>query len=191
MLSKDLQPSQESQAQNSLPKLGNPEALIEAWLELSNTRVSQNCEPEIACFTQARNFLEKLSSEYSGSQVLVYSSIPEADALNRWEVAGLGNCFMRIAGPERGDFRAYLRTALQNGYDRTPILVVGTSNTAMRAAQDVGARFYPIVPGFEDSSWEELSSDAFPAFIEGSLAFLQGSSHDFLGMLGGLSEQDA
>lgn len=188
MLSKDPQPIQEIHAEDSSQRPRSPRALIEEWLELSNSLLSQGEGSLAECFPRARSFLESLSSLYPESQVLVYSAIPEAHALNRWEVAGLGNCFMRIAGPERGDFRAYLRTALQNGYDRLPILVVGTSNTAMRAAQDVGARFYPIIPGFEDSSWEELSLEVFPAFVQGRLAFLQGNAYDFLGMLNGFSD---
>ena len=88
-------------------------------------------------------------------------------ALNAWEMAGLGGCFLRIAGSERGDFASYLRSALKNGYETCPMLIIGTTGKAWQAAQSVGSRFYPIMPENEEESWRLFSEEYFPAFLHG------------------------
>jgi len=104
-------------------------------------------------------------------------------ALNQWEMAGLGDCFLRIAGAERGDFAGYLRTALKNGYDSDPILVVGTTSIAWQAAQAVGARFYPVMPEKEEESWTYLENGFFPAFMRGEASLVERDSRDFMRMM--------
>ena len=96
---------------------------------------------------------------------------------------GIGESFLRIAGAERGDFAAYLRTALKNGYDADPILVIGTTGMAWQAAQSVGARFFPILPGAEEQSWQNLSEVFFPAFMRGESAFIDRDSRSFMRMM--------
>jgi len=164
----------------SSPK-GSPERLILDWISMSDSLLDEEgYAPE---FPTASNFLKTLKSLAPGAQILVYSSLPEAVALNQWEMAGLGDCFLRIAGAERGDFAGYLRTALKNGYDSDPILVVGTTSIAWQAAQAVGARFYPVMPEKEEESWAYLENDFFPAFMRGEASLVERDSRDFMRMM--------
>ncbi|MHB9151065.1 MAG: hypothetical protein ACYC2S_00295 [Spirochaetales bacterium] len=160
---------------------GSPERLILDWMSMSNALLdAEGYPPE---FGSAREFLRDLKTLAPRAELLVHSSLPEAVALNQWEMAGLGDSFLRIAGAERGNFAAYLRTALKNGYDADPILVIGTTGTAWQAAQSVGARFFPIVPGAEEQSWQNLSEVFFPAFMRGESAFIDRDSRSFMRMM--------
>lgn len=159
-------------------KEGSPECLIMEWMRTSDSLLSE-LEPA-PLFSEAAAFLAGLSPE---TEVLVHSSLSEAAALNRWETAGLGSSFLRLAGSERGSFPDYLRAALKNGYDFCPILVVGTTASAWQAAQNVGARFFPILPGAEAEAWKELSGEYFPALLKGRTALASRGAQDFMRML--------
>lgn len=160
---------------------GSPERLILDWISMSEALLrDEGYAPD---FSEAHGFLKLARHIAPGAEVLAYSTLPEAVALNQWEVAGLGDCFLRIAGSERGDFSEYVRAALKNGYDRVPILVVGTSSMALMAAQTVGARFFPIIPFKEEESWSFLAEQFFPAFMRGEASLLDRDSRDFTRMM--------
>jgi len=160
---------------------GSPERLILDWIAMSEALLEE--EGYAPGFPSARSFLETVKIIAPGSEILVYSSLPEAVALNQWEMAGLGDCFLRIAGAERGDFAGYLRNALKNGYDSGPILVIGTTGLAWQAAQSVGARFYPVMPGAEEESWKYLAEEFFPAFMRGEASLVERDSRAFMRMM--------
>jgi hypothetical protein len=40
----------------------------------------------------------------------------------------------------------------------------------MKAARTVGARFYPISPGYEEESWERLRQEGLDRFFSGEYA---------------------
>ena len=160
---------------------GGPERLILDWMTMSSSLLEE--EGYAPAFSAALAFLKGAKTAAPGAEILVHSSLPEAAALNQWEVAGMGDCFLRIAGAERGDFAAYLRAALRNGYDRGPILVVGSTGASWQAAQSVGARFYAITPGDEDESWDYLAESFFPAFLRGETALAERDSTGFMRMM--------
>ena len=157
---------------------GSPECLLMEWMRTSDSLLAE-LEPA-PFFSGAAAFLASLPPE---TEVLVHSTLPESVALNRWETAGLGSRFLRLAGAERGSFSDYLRNALRNGYDSCPILVVGTTASAWQAAQNVGARFFPILPGAEAEAWKELAEEYFPALQRGGTALSSRGTQDFMKML--------
>ena len=159
-------------------KEGSPESLLMEWMRASDSLLA-GLEPA-PLFPEAAAFLASLPP---GTEVLVHSTLPEAVALNRWEMAGLGSSFLRLAGSERGSFSDYLRSALRNGYDSCPILVVGTTASAWQAAQNVGARFFPILPDAESEAWKELACEFFPTLLRGGTALSSRGSQDFMKML--------
>ena len=160
---------------------GSPERLILDWISMSDSLLRD--EGYAPRFPAARSFLKMTRTMAPGSEILAYSTLPEAVALNQWEMAEMSDCFLRIAGSERGDFSGYLRAALKNGYDKGPILVIGTTGLAWQAAQAVGARFYPIMPYSEEESWEYLSESFFPAFMQGESSLVDRDSRDFMRMM--------
>ncbi|NLX45524.1 MAG: hypothetical protein GXY71_06390 [Treponema sp.] len=160
---------------------GSPERLLLDWMTMAETLMEE--EGYAPCFENAKSFLTGLSLSASGVEVLVHSVLPENQALNEWEMAELGSSFSRIAGSERGDFASYLRSALKNGFEASPILVVGTTGRAWQAAQSVGSRFYPIVPDAEEESWRFFSEQYFPAFLRGETYRLSQDGNPFMSMM--------
>ncbi|HEY9054287.1 MAG TPA: hypothetical protein VIO60_05655 [Rectinemataceae bacterium] len=165
------------------------EALYSEWLRRCECREEEAGTPPLV--QGARAFLEDLPSIAPEADVLVYSSKPESLALNRWEVAGLGSSFTRLAGSERGSFSEYLYSALEHGYSRRPILVVGTSVSAWKAAQRAQARFYPLVRSERDSSWEVawsvFRSKHLPEYLHGRDGCSAWPMGEFLAMVSGES----
>lgn len=173
-------PAKDPLALAAAPK-GSPGRLILDWISMCDSLLEE--EGYAPCFSSASAFLKSARSVAPNIEILVHSSLPENSALNQWEMAGLGNSFLRIAGSERGDFSGYLRSALKNGYDAQPILVVGTTGSAWQAAQSVGARFYPIIPEAEEESWDFLMETYFPAFMCGEAFLVDRDSSAFMRMM--------
>ena len=48
--------------------------------------------------------------------------------------------------------------------------MVGDAPGDLKAAQAVGALFYPIDPGAEDASWQRFFEEALPRFFAGTYA---------------------
>jgi hypothetical protein len=48
------------------------------------------------------------------------------------------------------------------------MLMIGDAPGDMKAAEAVGARFYPISPGGEEESWDRLSAEALERFFSGT-----------------------
>lgn len=160
---------------------GSPERLILDWLSMASSLL--DVEIDAPCFPQAKQFFSLLRDAAPNVQVLAHSSVDEALALHEWEMAGLGDAFLRLAGRERGDFSSYLRQAMENGFDSVPLLVVGSTLRSWQAAQAVCARFYPILPGKEDASWEFLAEEYFPSFIRGEAGLLKRDVGEFMQMI--------
>lgn len=152
--------------------------LARDWLSMAEGLL-RDAGPSEA-FPEAREFLARLVAGSPRSDVLVHSRLPEALALHRWEMAGMGGCFGRIAGRERGDMTEYLRSALDSGYDVRPMLVIGSCRSSWVAAQASGARFYPIIPGKEGESWKALASGAFSMTPSGPAPLPRGDFAAFL-----------
>ena len=48
--------------------------------------------------------------------------------------------------------------------------MIGDAPGDRKAAEAVGALFYPIDPGFEEESWRRLHDEALPRFFGGTYA---------------------
>jgi hypothetical protein len=162
----------------SLNEKSNAERLVIDWLAMAEGLMEDMGNP--AHFAIAEDFLKNVKHMAPNANVLVYSTLPEANALNEWEMAGLGDCFLRIAGAERGDLSEYMRVALAAGFDTMPILMIGSTRYSWLAAQSAGARFFPIMPGREEESWKILAERFFPAFLRGDSFSAAIDTSDFI-----------
>ena len=160
---------------------GSPERLILSWIVDAERLVDALESPRH--FEAAGSFLHSVKDSAPNATALIHSSLQEAAALNMWEMAGLGDCFLRIAGSERGDFPGYVQMALANGYDQESVLVVGTTYSAWLAAQRAGTRLYPILPSQEEESWQFFKDVYFPAFLRGEAAFVDRDEREFVRMI--------
>ncbi len=141
------------------------EMMIIDWFSMAEGLIQEL--GRVPHFSTAEEFLRSAKYVAPRSEILVYSSLAEMSAMRMWQNAGLGECFYRIAGKERGRPGEYLRAALSAGFERSSIVAVGASAGMFRASQLAGIRFFPIAAGQEEESWKILAEQWFPAYLRG------------------------
>ena len=141
------------------------EMMIIDWFSMADGLIQEL--GRVPHFSTAEEFLRSAQYVAPRSEILVYSSLAEMSAMRMWQNAGLGECFYRIAGKERGRPGEYLRAALSAGFDRSSIVAIGSSASMFKASQLAGVRFFPIAAGQEEESWKILAEQWFPAYLRG------------------------
>jgi phosphoglycolate phosphatase-like HAD superfamily hydrolase len=75
-----------------------------------------------------------------------------------------------IAGQELGTKTEHIRFAAGGKYDPARMLMIGDAPGDLNAARKNNARFFPIVPGHEEASWERFHNEALERFFAGTFA---------------------
>jgi phosphoglycolate phosphatase-like HAD superfamily hydrolase len=153
--------------QHEVDRLGDPELeLVLQWSLAVNADIAGNME-EIPPFTGVGKSLEVMGAK---ADLLVVSQTPEEALVNEWALHGLTGHVRAIAGQELGTKAEHLKMAQGDRYPSGKILMIGDAPGDRKAAEAVGAHFYPINPGKEAASWERLYTEAFDKFLDGSFA---------------------
>lgn len=95
----------------------------------------------------------------------VISSASESSLREDWQKDNLCDYVSVIFGQEFGNKKTQLENAIKYGY--TDCMMIGDAIGDFEAAKAVGAWFYPIIPGKENESWEELNNSYLDIFFEG------------------------
>ncbi|QDT98130.1 HAD family hydrolase [Gimesia aquarii] len=104
------------------------------------------------------------------ADMIVCSATPN-EALNKeWEEHDIAQYVDAICGQEAGSKKETLGQAKDCGYESNKVLMIGDAPGDMKAAQAVGALFYPINPGAEEASWERFINEACDKFLNGEYA---------------------
>lgn len=107
--------------------------------------------------------LEKLQPR---ADMVVVSSTPGAALAREWRETGIDGYVALIAGQELGSKREHLQLTTNGHYEPDHVLMIGDAPGDLRAARAVGARFYPIIPGAEEASWERFQRETIDIFLE-------------------------
>ncbi len=101
---------------------------------------------------------------------IIVSQTP-LEALNReWEEHKLKEYIKAFAGQEHGTKSEHLALATKGKYAENKILMIGDASGDLEAAINNSVLFYPIIPGEEAKSWEQLLNEGLEKFISGSYA---------------------
>jgi len=160
-------------------KLGNPvlkkevertsdEILVRAlrWSEAVNATIAEIVKG-VGPFPSVRKCLEKITS---CADTIVVSQTP-TEALNReWQEHDLARYVHTIAGQEMGTKAEHIKFAANGKYPVAHVLMIGDAPGDMEAARANSALFFPINPGREEPSWQQLYEEAFDKFIAGEYA---------------------
>lgn len=104
------------------------------------------------------------------ADMIVCSATPN-EALNKeWEEHDIAQYVDAICGQEAGSKKETLGQAKDCGYESNKVLMIGDAPGDMKAAEAVGALFYPINPGAEEASWERFINEACDRFLNGEYA---------------------
>jgi phosphoglycolate phosphatase-like HAD superfamily hydrolase len=157
--------------------LGNPSLQLEVertndpelkrildWSLAVNRDIDENME-SIPPFEWARRSIEKIKPT---SDVIVVSQTPEEALVKEWALHEMEQYVAVIAGQELGTKSEHLKMVASNRYESTKIIMIGDAPGDLRAAEAVGAWFYPINPGRENESWERFHNEACGKFIDGT-----------------------
>ena len=118
-------------------------------------------------FPGVRETLERLQGK---ADVIVVSATPDEALQREWAEHKIDTYVAVIAGQEMGTKTEHLTITAKDKYAENRILMLGDSPGDLKAAQDVGALFFPVNPGSEDASWQLLLDEAMDKFFNGQYA---------------------
>ena len=112
--------------------------------------------------------LEAMKLVKNNVDLVVISNTP-LETLNReWSENNINNNILYIGGQETGTKTQMLKAVAQNKYDPDKILIIGDSPGDLKAAQNINALFFPILPLYEEMSWSEFNKVGYEHFINNS-----------------------
>ena len=160
-------------------KLGNPaleKAIAETkdpvleralrWSVAVNDAI-EDMVHDVPPFPYVRETLERAGKS---ADMIVVSATPGEALQREWEEHDIAKHVKVIAGQEMGSKSQHLALAAKGKYDPKRTLMIGDAPGDQKAAQSIGALFYPINPGREDESWQRFYEEALDKFFAGTYA---------------------
>ena len=118
-------------------------------------------------FPGVRETLQRLQGK---ADVIVVSATPDEALQREWDEHEIDTYVALIAGQEMGTKTEHLTITTKDRYPENHVLMLGDSPGDLKAAQDVGALFFPVNPGSEDASWQLFLDEAMEKFFNGQYA---------------------
>jgi phosphoglycolate phosphatase-like HAD superfamily hydrolase len=137
-----------------------------AWTRAVNAAVADIVHG-VPPFPYVRESLEALDGL---ADVVVVSATPTEALVREWREHDIARHARVIAGQELGTKKQHLALAAKDKYAPDHVLMIGDAPGDMEAARANGALFFPINPGFEDTSWERFYREGLARFREGTFA---------------------
>jgi len=114
--------------------------------------------------------LKSLAKICERSDAICVSQTPIEALLREWHENDIDRYVSIIAGQELGTKTEHLAIATRDRYEQGCVLMIGDADGDRKAADAVGALFYPINPGQEDASWHRFHDEACDKFLAGVYA---------------------
>jgi len=106
----------------------------------------------------------------AAADIVVVSGTPARALEREWREHDIARYVRLIAGQERGAKAEQLDRAASGRYAAHKMLMIGDAPGDLSAAREVGASFYPIIPGRERRSWKRLLEQDLDRFLAGGYA---------------------
>jgi phosphoglycolate phosphatase-like HAD superfamily hydrolase len=135
------------------------------WSRAVSSRIAEI--PEMPVFDGVFQGLEKIRGL---ADVIVVSQTTEDALVREWRHADLDRFIDVIAGAELGSKAESLATAMKGRYVPGRTLMVGDAPGDLDAARAAGCLFFPVLPGEENASWQELCGEGLKRLRDGSFA---------------------
>jgi phosphoglycolate phosphatase-like HAD superfamily hydrolase len=148
-------------------RTGDPELKkVMDWSLTVNRDIEEKMD-RIPPFDGVFQTLEKINET---ADCIIVSQTPEEALLKEWTDNGMTKYVSVIAGQELGTKTEHLQMVMDSRYAPQNVLMVGDAFGDQKAAEAVGACFYPINPGQEEDSWARLHDEALGRFFSGTFA---------------------
>ena len=109
-----------------------------------------------------------LARAHEIADVAVVSSANREAVVEEWERFGLLSHTDITLTQDVGSKAFCIGEMLKLGYDRSMTLMVGDAMGDLNAAEENGVCFFPILPGKESESWQELRESALTRLSDGT-----------------------
>ncbi len=140
--------------------------LVLEWSKRVNWSIEQIVK-DMPPFPHVRESLEKM---HPSADVIVVSATPNEALAREWREHDIAKYTSVIAGQEMGTKAQHLDYATTGKYEKGNVLMIGDAPGDKKAADHIGALFYPVNPGAETESWKRFHDEAFDKFISGEYA---------------------
>ena len=115
-------------------------------------------------FPGVREVLQQLQGK---ADVIVVSATPDEALKREWDEHNIDQYVALIAGQEMGTKTEHLTITTKDRYPENRVLMIGDSPGDLKAARSVGALFFPVNPGAEDTSWAHFLDEGIDRFFNG------------------------
>ncbi len=133
------------------------------WSHKVNQEISA-LEGEDKPFEGVKEALENISKN---CHIAIVSSA-NLEAINgEWRRHGLMDSVDLVFGQDEGSKADCIKKILDYGFEKDKLVMVGDSPGDLKAAEDNGVLFFPILFGKEDVSWGELIKEGKSRLLEG------------------------
>ncbi|WP_437205664.1 HAD family hydrolase [Planctomicrobium sp. SH664] len=112
--------------------------------------------------------VEALKTMQKQADLIVCSATPNAALQKEWAEHDIDQYVQVICGQEVGSKKESLSACQKFGYVGDKMLMIGDAPGDQKAAEAVGALFYPINPGHEEDSWARFNQEACAKFFAGT-----------------------
>ena len=134
------------------------------WSEKVNKGVEAIYD-EIRPFEGVKDTLEMM---HDHADIAIVSSANPQAVKDEWTRFGLMEHVDYVMAQDAGTKTDCINQLLNKGYDRKCVLMLGDAVGDLKAAQENGVAFYPILAGHECESWKSLEKKYFRDFIGGN-----------------------
>lgn len=128
-----------------------------------------NLPPEkIEVFNNAVKALEKIKEK---ANIIVFSLAPVDLVESEWKKAGLENLPDEYYGQEFGNKSEIVAHLLEKyNIPKEKMLIIGDTAQDVKAAEENGCYFHPIMVDDEENCWKDIEETSFEAFAKGEYA---------------------
>lgn len=136
-----------------------------SWSKAVNASINQLPEEEKRPFEGVK---EALALAHEKADVAIVSSANPDAVLEEWERFGLLEYTDIVLAQDAGSKAYCIGELLKAGYEKNHVLMCGDAPGDLKAAEQNGVFYYPILVRREKESWDEFRESALGKLLEGS-----------------------
>lgn len=136
-----------------------------SWSKAVNASINQLPEEEKRPFEGVK---EALALAHEKADVAIVSSANPDAVLEEWERFGLLEYTDIVLAQDAGSKAYCIGELLKTGYEKDHVLMCGDAPGDLKAAEQNGVFYYPILVRREKESWDEFRESALGKLLEGS-----------------------
>lgn len=135
------------------------------WSEEVNRQIGQLPESKIMPFSGVKNVIQAI---HQAADVAIVSSANQQAIMEEWKKHGLLEYTTLVLSQDAGTKAYCISRLIEQGYDKSHVLMVGDAPGDRDAAELNGVLYYPILVRKEADSWKRIQDEALEKFIDGS-----------------------